>query len=173
MIKTLLAATAAAVMSFPSAANAIPSGATSWIPASCAIGSFDPVSVDQGHYLLTSHMTLCTPYNSHFAYTIMLFYPGQPQAGATRDRLLRYAASGPADKTADVYLRAPLPVFALCLVRDLHTRTACTRVDTTPDGVTSTPIPADDPLVDKLMVYSDEVLPPPVDNYCGSCVAFR
>jgi hypothetical protein len=151
----------------------VPPGAAGWIPAACATGSIDPVTVDRGHYLLLTHMTNCSPYNSHFAYALVLFYPDQTVTGASPQQLSSYAATGPADRMADVMFRRPVPEFGLCLMRDLRTRTACVRVDIAPDGTaTSAPIAADDPLVAKTVVYTDEV-PGPPDNYCGTCVSFR
>jgi hypothetical protein len=170
-------AAVAAVLALPGApapAITIPPGAVSWIPAACATGSIDPVVVDQGHYLLATHMTICSPGNVHFRYALVLFRPGQATAAASPDHLAPYAAAGPADRTVDVRLGNPVPEFGLCLLRDLRTRTACARVDVAPDGsATSAPIAADDPLVAKPVVYIDEALPTPPDNYCGTCVAFR
>lgn len=152
----------------------VPPGAVSWIPAACATGSIDPVTVDQGHYLLATHMTICSPFNTHFGYALVLFRPDQPNAGASPDRVAPYAATGPSDRPADVRLRVPVPEFGLCLMRDLRTRTACARVEVAPDGsATSAPIAADDPLVARPVVFTSETLPKPPDNYCGTCVAFR
>jgi hypothetical protein len=151
----------------------VPTGASGWIPAACATGSIDPVTVDQGHYLLLTHMTICSPYNVHARYALVLFRPDQTVTGASPSQLSSYAVTGPADRTADVMLRRPVPVFGLCLMRDLRTRTACVRVEIAPDGTaTSAPIAVDDPLVSLTVVYTDEV-PGPPDNYCGTCVAFR
>jgi hypothetical protein len=151
----------------------IPPGAVSWIPAACATGSIDPVTVDQGHYLLPTHVTICSPYNSHFRYAMALFRPGQAVTGVTPSQLSPYAVTGPADRTADVMVRRPAPVFGVCLMRDLRTRIACARVDIAPDGTAaSAPIAVDDPLVSATVIYSDEV-PEPTTNYCGTCVSLQ
>jgi hypothetical protein len=119
-------------------------------------------------------MTICSPFNAHFRYALVLFRPGQISAGVSPHQLSPYAASGPSDRLVDVMLRRPEPEFGLCLMPDLRTRAACVRVEIAPDGTaTSVPIAADDPLVAKPVSYINEVLPGPPDNYCGTCVAFR
>ena len=182
MIKKGLSLIAALVASVtvpaaPAVAGApitVPAGATGWIPAACATGSIDPVTVDRGHYLLLTHMTICSPFNAHFRYALVLFRPDRTAAGASPDQLSSYAPSGPSDRPADILLGRPVPEFGLCLMPDLRTRTACVRVEIAPDGTaTSAPIAADHPLVDRPVTYTDEVLPRPPDNYCGTCVAFR
>jgi hypothetical protein len=145
-----------------------------WIPAGCATGSFDPVAVDQGHYLLPAHITLCVPYKAKYTYTLVLFTPDWDVPLATRMRLRPYAESGPALVTADIMLSSPEPVIGMCLMRTVNDRVACVRVDTTAAGVvTSTPIPFTDPLVAKQVYYDDQWLPETTDPVCATCVAFR
>jgi hypothetical protein len=65
----------------------------SWIAAPCAAGSFDPPTLEQGHYLLPAHMTLCVPYKAKFAYALVLYTPDWDFPVTTRNRLLPYAAA--------------------------------------------------------------------------------
>jgi hypothetical protein len=189
-VATATAAAALAMVYLPGTAGAAPSAAPGtlspvptvtavtsvpvhWIPAGCATGSFDPVTVYQGHYLLPATIELCVPYKAKFAYTLAVFTPGRNYAVATRGRLRPYAESGPALTTADVLLSPPEPVFAMCLLRDVNARVACARVDITAAGVaTSTAIPVTDPLVAKPVIYDDEDIPVPPDPICGTCVSF-
>ena len=151
----------------------VSSNTVSWIPAPCATGSFDPVTVEQGHYLVPAHMALCTTYRAKFAYALLIYTPDWDFPFTDRTRLLPYAETGSADVIADVALSSPRPVFGLCLLRDINTRVACTRVDTTGGAVTSTPIPVSDPLVAKQAYYDEAPVPPTTDPYCGTCVSFR
>ena len=168
MLALAASATVAVLIGVPGAARA----ATVWVPASCATGSIDPVTVDaQGHYLLPAHMSLCEPYQTRFNYTIVLFRPGGYVPLATGDKLQSYRASGTANVIADVLPRVPSPVLGLCLMRDVATRTACVRIDTAADGtVTSTPIGVGDELVAAPVVFASK---PPVNTptYCASCVS--
>ncbi|GAA0558929.1 hypothetical protein GCM10010172_47490 [Paractinoplanes ferrugineus] len=160
----IAAVTAALLVGLPGLAQAT----VVWTPASCAVGSFGPVTVDvRGHYLLPVHMTLCEPYQPRFNYGIALFRPGGYVPLVTGDKLVSYATSA---VLADVLPKTPVPVFGLCLMRDVDTRTACVRVDTSAEGVaTSTPIPADDALVADPVLFLTH---PPVivPNYCATCV---
>ncbi|MFI5893954.1 hypothetical protein ACIA5D_28025 [Actinoplanes sp. NPDC051513] len=163
----IAAVTAALLVGLPGVARAV----TTWNPASCATGSFGPVTVDaQGHYLVPAHMALCEPYQARFNYAIALFHPDGTVPIVTGDKLQAYSATGPANVIADVRPAIPDPVFAFCLMRDVNTRVACVRVDTAPDGAaTSTPIAVDDYLVADPVVYlrKQVVLIP---NYCATCV---
>ena len=166
-LASIVGATAAVLVGLPGAAQAT----TTWVPASCATGSFDPVAVDQqGHYLLPAHMSLCEPYQPRFNYTIVLFRPDGSLPIATGDKLQSYSASGPTNVIADVLPALPTPVFGLCLMRDVDTRVACVRVDTAADGAAiGTPIAVDDLLVADPVLFLTK---PPViqPNYCASCV---
>ncbi|WP_203726081.1 hypothetical protein [Paractinoplanes durhamensis] len=150
----------------------IPAGAVSWIPATCATGSIDPVTVDQSHYLLMTHMTICSTYYAPLRYALAVFRPGRTASVVGRNQLLAYAPAGPSDRMADVRVTASETVFGLCIMRDLSTRTACVRVDIAADGTAvSAPIAPDDPLVAQPVTYTDVDIFPP-DNYCATCVAF-
>ena len=151
----------------------VKSTTASWIPAPCATGSFDPAALEQGHYLVPVHMTLCTGYPAKFAYALLLYTPDWDFPVTSRNRLIPYAATGSSDVIADVQLPSPEPVFGLCLLRDINTRVACTRIDTTAGTVTSAPIPVGDPLVAKQAFYDEADIPSPPDPYCGTCVSFR
>ena len=172
MIKKALAwivgATAAVLVGLPGVAQAT----IVWVPASCATGSFDQVTVDQqGHYLIPAHMSLCEPYQPRFNYEIVLFRQNGYIPLATGDKLQSYSASGPTNVIADVLPTVPAPVFALCLMRDIDTRVACVRVDTTAAGTaTSTPIAVDDYLVADPVLFLPK---PPViwPDYCATCVS--
>ncbi|MEU4243481.1 hypothetical protein [Actinoplanes sp. NPDC026619] len=162
----IAALTATLLLGAPGVARAT----TTWVPASCATGSFDPVRVDElGHYLLPVHMTLCEP-NKGFTFAVVLFLPGGYLPMATGDKLQSYRS---AEVIADVFPQTLMPVFGLCLMRDLDTRTACVRVDTAADGVvTSTPIEASDALVAEQVLFLPK---PPViwPNYCSTCVSIN
>ena len=166
----ILGVTVALLAGLPGTARAT----TVWTPAGCATGSFDPVTVDAaGHYLVPAHMVLCEPYLPRFNYPIVLFRGDGTLPIATGDTLRSYSASGPASVIADVLPPRPVPVFGLCLMRDVATRAACVRLDTAPDGtVTSTPIATTDRLVADPVVF----LRGPIvihGNYCASCVTLN
>lgn len=169
MIRKTLAWIAGAVAAMLVGVPGVARATTVWTPASCAVGSFDPVTVDpQGHYLLPAHMSLCGPYQPGFTYEIVAFRPGGYIPMATGNNLQSYYRS---DVTADVYPRVPTPLFGLCLMRAVDARTACVRVETAADGTaTSTPIPIDDPLVAEQVLFFQN---PPVINptYCATCVS--
>jgi len=164
----IVAATVAVLVGLPGAARAT----IVWVPASCATGSFEPVTVDQqGHYLLPAHMSLCEPYQPRFNYEIVLFRPNGHIPLATGDKLQSYSAAGPTNVIVDVLPAVPTSVFGLCLMRDIDTRVACVRVDTAPDGTaTSTPIAIDDDLVADPVLFLPK---PPViwPDYCATCVS--
>jgi hypothetical protein len=174
----IVASTAAVLLGMSGPAVAAPpvpvsSTTASWIAAPCVTGSFDPATLEQGHYLVPAHMTLCTTYKAKFGYALLLYTPDWDFPFTARNRLLPYAATGSADVIADVQLSSPEPVFGLCLLRDINTRVACIRIDTSAGAATSTPIPVGDPLVAKQAYYDEADIPPAPDPYCGTCVAFR
>jgi hypothetical protein len=163
-IAWLAGVTAALVVALPGTAQAT----VVWHPADCAVGSFDPVTVDeQGHYLLPAHMALCGPFRSGFNYEIALFRPDGSIPLVTGDKLQSYAQP---TVIVDVRPRTPAPLFGLCLMRDVDARTACVRVDTVAGVATSTPIAVDDALVADPVLFLTK---PPVilPNYCATCVS--
>jgi hypothetical protein len=172
MIKKMLvwiaAVTVAALAGVPGVARAT----TVWVPASCATGSFDPVTVDgAGHYFLPAHVMLCEPYQARFNYTVVLFRTGGVLPMTTGADLQSYRAAGATTVTADVLPAQPTPLFGVCLMRSVTVRTACVRVDTAADGgVTSTPISVDDTLVAEQVLFFEKA---PVNNpnYCATCLS--
>jgi hypothetical protein len=169
MIRKMLAAIAGAVVVLVAGLPGVARATTVWVPASCATGWFDQVGVDpQGHYLTPAHMRLCEPHETRSNYEIVVFHGNGAIPLATGDKLQSYVVPS---VTADVLpLLRPVPVFGLCLMRDVNTRTACIRIDTAADGTaTSSPIEATDPLVADPVIFLQK---PPVNlpNYCATCV---
>jgi hypothetical protein len=169
-LSSVLAVAVAMLIALPGTAHAdgIP-----WYGGACATGSFDPATVDdQGHIVVPGHMTLCSPYNTKYNWTVVRFRADHRTPFAFDTNLRHYAPSGPADLTAVVI---PLPWethFGLCLMSSLTTRTACVRVDFPPGGpVTTTPIAATDPLVTDQVVYYVNSLPSTPDPMCATCVS--
>ena len=165
--KTLAWVVGVVVLLWPGTAHAT----TVWNPASCAVGTFDPVTVDAaGHYLVPAHMALCGPYQPGFTYAIVLFRGNGAVPLATGDKLLSYATP---TVTADVLPPTPAPPFGLCLMRDVNTRVTCARVDTGPDGsASSAPLATTDALVaDPVVFLRGPIVIHP--NYCASCVTLN
>jgi hypothetical protein len=147
---------------------------TIWVPASCATGSFGTVTVDElGHYLTPARMALCEPYQPRFNYEIVIFFPDSSIPFAYGTNLRSYPPAGPVEVIADFLPKSPTPLFGLCLMRDVDTRVACVRIDTTADGVaTSTPIAVDDSLVAAQVLFSR--MPPVISpQYCATCVTVQ
>jgi hypothetical protein len=170
MLAWIAAATAMVLVGLAGPARA----ATIWVPASCATGAFDTVTVDElGHYLTPAHMSLCEPYQAKFNYEIVLFLPDTTVPFAFGTNLRPYRASGPTDVIADYLPKTPAPLFGLCLMRDIDARVACVRVDTAADGsATSTPIAVDDSLVAEPVTF---LRTPPVilPQYCATCLTMQ
>ncbi|WP_433379019.1 hypothetical protein ACQPZX_12730 [Actinoplanes sp. CA-142083] len=164
----IAAVTAALLVGLPGVARAT----TVWTPASCATGSFGPVTVDAlGHYMVPAHIELCEPYQARFNYGIALFLNDGTVPTVTGNKLQSYAS---ADVIAETLPRDyPVPAFAFCLMRDTQTRVACVRIDTAADGAaTSAPLAIDDRLVADPVIFLRKpftILP----NYCATCVSIN
>jgi hypothetical protein len=165
MIRKLLAAIAGMIVvlvGLPGVARAT----TVWVPASCATGAFGELTVDPvGHYLLPAQMELCEPYQPRFNYEIVLFRGNGAVPLATGDKLQSYVHP---TVTVDVLPTLPAPIFGLCLMRDINTKTACVRVE----NATTAPVDPTDPLVADAVFFLPK---PPVilPNYCATCVSIN
>ena len=164
MIKKMLAGIVAATVMVLVAQPAPALATVKWTPAACATGSFDPVTVDRGHYFLTSHMSRCGPPASGANYEVVLFLPGFIPA-AYGPNLRSYLQP---DVTSEIILRTAFPAFAVCVMRAVDDLTACVRVDTA--TATSVPIPAGDPLLAEPVWFYEKVPVIHPNPYCGSCV---
>jgi hypothetical protein len=168
MLAWILGVTVAVLVGAQGAARAT----TVWTPASCATGSFDAVTVDPaGHYLVPAHMALCEPFQARFNYAVVLFHPDGAVPLARGDQLRSYVL--PSAIVDVVPLERPVPVFGLCLMRDLETRVACVRIETAADGTaTSAGIAPTDRLVaDPVVFFRGPIVIHP--NYCASCVTMN
>ncbi|MFJ6195517.1 hypothetical protein [Micromonospora sp. NPDC092111] len=155
------------------ATTATPGPYREWIPASCATGGFDPLEVDaQLNVVIPGQVTLCGRWAGKYAFTVVAFRPDRELAFAFSSRLRSYDPTGPTPVRAAFVTPPAVGSTGICLMRSSTVRIACLAVDVDAQyRITSRPLPVDDPLVTKPVLYQDDALSPePGSGFCATCV---
>jgi hypothetical protein len=157
-------------------ASAVPAWAPpyrDWMPAACATGDFGPLEVDaQLNVIIPAQATICGKWAAKYSFTVVAFRPDRDVAFAFSSGLRPYAESGPTAVRAAFVTPPTVGSTGVCLMRSSHVRIACLSVDVDAQhGISSRPLPIDDPLVTRPVLYQDDALSPhPGSSFCATCV---
>jgi hypothetical protein len=144
-----------------------------WHDGRCATGAIGPLERDaQNRVIMPAVIALCGPWLAKYSFTMVAFRADRPTTLAYGSRLRHYRPDEPTTVRATfqtVPARGPVGV---CLMRSPAVRLACIRLDIPANQqMTATPLPVDDPLVNRPVVYVDDAPEPvPGSGFCATCL---
>jgi hypothetical protein len=161
-----------------------PARADDWQMTPCVIPEFDEVNIDPGVHMLvlTGAAVQCPPVVRGGGFRIAAYHPDASEGVAEGYNIRLFDTFGPGILPVRRFGAAILPVepgeYGACVLAGADERAGCVLVTVTPEDEDEvkadlSPLPVDDPLVDRKVLtgpYTGDVGPPgDLGGSCGTC----
>lgn len=156
----------------PPVAPVPPDSVIQWITAPCASAELDDVEHDpQLGLLISASARACAPYKPGSTVAVATYRDDRAYSFVHGSHLVPYSPTG--DTSMRILIRAAAlqPGQGVCLIRTRTVRLVCGKAVAGSNSLTMESIPADDPLVDRPVIFDDRLRPTgqPLPG-CAHCV---